>query len=228
MLKNIPINTTISTMTDTVIDPFIILKLQDGSVHKFKLEKHVGKRRKRIKCVLNYIKENPHNITPNTIRSLKLYAKLPVHSCGGRLGAYPVYMTLPGVQERVDEFLNGISGGAWPQLYTIALLWALIKSGVGVNKSRDFWYHVSPGSRYPVYKHVLDLRYVVSNVPDQSHDLQRKFMTIMCGIPPFGSSGLDQAMIAHICTFMSSPEYIDRLNAHVEKKAAKKTFKAAI
>jgi hypothetical protein len=75
---------------------------------------------------------------------------------------------------------------------------------------------------------VLDLRYVVSNVQDQSHDLQRKFMTIMCGIPPFGSAGLDRAMIAHICAFMSSPEYIARLNAHVEKKAVKKTLKAAI
>jgi hypothetical protein len=210
-------------MTDN--PPFITLTRPDGSIDEFKLEKHVGKRRKRIKYVLNYIKENSHNITPNTIRLLKLYAKMPVYNYNGRLNPYHIYMTLPGVYDRVDNFLNGIRGGVWPHLYTQSLLWAFIKSGLWVIKEHDFWHSVSMGFRRLSYGHVLDLRYVVSGIPDKSHDKQLIFMTIMDGISPFGSTGLDKAMITHIYAFMSSPEYIASVNSYIEKKNAKKASK---
>ena len=224
-MSQTPVNIDISTMTKVVTHPFINLTLQDGSIFGFTCN-HM-KRRNRIKCVRNYIKENPHNITPNTIRLLKLYAKMSVCNINRCIDTHLVYVTLPGVYDRVDNFLNGKSGGVWPLLYTLSLLWALIKSGLWVNNESDFWYRVSLGSKVPIYKHVLDLRYVVSKVPDESHDIQLKFMTIMNGIQSFGSSGLDPAMITHMCAFMSSPNYIDILKANVERKAAKKAAKKA-
>ena len=227
--------------TDTTPVVFIILVLNCGTNIEFKLpQNRINRKRARIRCVIKWLKEN--QLDGHTASKLKKMA------CNNESYLYPqiLYTTLPGVLDRVTEFLSGPSkSGArdyqcdpfsecnfgmqsyagWPELlFTLSVLNALYSEGITcagcfISNLSDFNQNISKGRLHRSNGYTTILHIMVLSIPYVNHELQTKFMEIMKGVPHFNSSGFDPKMEGLVRNLQTSPYYIAGMEIMKKHKA---------
>jgi len=227
--------------TDPILVVFIILVLNCGTNIEFKLQQNrINRKRARIRCVIKWLKEN--QLDGHTASKLKKMA------CNNNSYLYPqiLYTTLPGVLDRVTEFLSGPSkSGArdyqcdpfsecnfgmqsyagWPELlFTLSVLNALYSEGITcagcfIRNLSDFNQNISKGRLHRSNGYTKTLRTMVLSIPYINHERQTKFMEIMEGVPQFNSSGFDPKMEGLVRNLQTSPYYIAGMEIMKKHKA---------
>jgi len=210
---------------------YIILVLGDGTEIKFALpEDQLKRKRERVRAISGYLNGSQYQITRTALMSAARSFTIP------NTPPVIVYTSLPGVPERVFEFLTGKpmsgprnyetdpwgmeypsvrSNAKWPQLlFTLALLHALFEAGMEFPKynyymsKKQFYTNLNKGKIRRSAGYAQTLRVLVSNVPLLPHTLQKTFMLVMYGVPPFNTSGFDQTMVVFVEKLRQNPDFI--------------------